>query len=946
MRGLILRVFIIVAVFVLTTCELDDVENIRAQMQTTYTVTFNGNNGSGTAPAAMTASSDSTITLPGAGSLTRSGHTFGGWNTNAAGTGTNYNAGSSYTVTDNVTLFARWNPLSTFTVIFNANGATSGTAPAAQTVNSGSSITLPGAGNLTRTGHNFGGWNTNAAGTGTNYAAGSAYIVTGTITLFARWNVSGPVNVPGANLTAKLSWLETNAASGNEYIIEVTANESIAPHVLSYSGRNNINITLRGAGTTRIVNLSVNGSLFTVGLGVTLFLENITLQGHSTNNASLVMLNRGSLVMNTGSIVTGNTQTFGSGGGVYIQDGGILTMTGGTISDNTASDGGGVYIVYNGTFIMDNGAIIGNTANGVGGGGVFVGSNGIFTINGGNISDNFAYNGGGVFARSDATFTMNNGIISNNISGNNGGGVSVYESVTFTMADGTISGNSASGSGGGVYIINTGTFNKTSGTIHGYSAGDNDSNVVKDAGSGAIINDHGHAVYVNDNIRRENTAGPGVNLYYNGNTNPPTYSGGWESVLTNTNDIGPYLAAQAGGTSTDNPVHLPLGLQLTETNWQNTLAAIDTAGKFVALDLTACTRSSSNTSGGLRSDGTFDPGSYYDNTFSNNRIVSITLPDAATSIAAWTDDDWIFMPPFSRFGALRKIEGKNIITIGDNAFGGTYYLTSVSFPQATSIGSLVFNNCHYLESISFHATATVSIDSFYACSSLSSFTLTGTGPLSTIENGRALVRNHTELVAYPSASGNIILDNITTISPYAFFNTRNLTSVSFPQVTSIGEYAFAVSLNLTSVYFPQVISISEYAFYNCHGLTSVEFPQVTSIGVRALHYTINLTSVVIPRILELKDNVFLRSNNLPLVITMGSVAPRVGINMISTESGSKSVTMRVPAGATGYGSIPATYTTDTTTNNWANAFRGKGWDGTNYLDGTVNSNITLNIVYQ
>jgi uncharacterized repeat protein (TIGR02543 family) len=40
--------------------------------------------------------------------LTRSGYTFGGWNTNADGTGTNYGAGSSYTVTGNVTLYARW----------------------------------------------------------------------------------------------------------------------------------------------------------------------------------------------------------------------------------------------------------------------------------------------------------------------------------------------------------------------------------------------------------------------------------------------------------------------------------------------------------------------------------------------------------------------------------------------------------------------------------------------------------------------------------------------------------------------------------------------------------------------------------------------------------------------------------------------------------------------
>jgi uncharacterized repeat protein (TIGR02543 family) len=41
--------------------------------------------------------------------LTRTGYTFGGWNTNANGTGTNYSAGVSYTPTGDITLYAKWN---------------------------------------------------------------------------------------------------------------------------------------------------------------------------------------------------------------------------------------------------------------------------------------------------------------------------------------------------------------------------------------------------------------------------------------------------------------------------------------------------------------------------------------------------------------------------------------------------------------------------------------------------------------------------------------------------------------------------------------------------------------------------------------------------------------------------------------------------------------------
>ena len=76
---------------------------------------------------------------------------------------------------------------------------------------------------------------------------------------------------------------------------------------------------------------------------------------------------------------------------------------------------------------------------------------------------------------------------------------------------------------------------------------------------------------------------------------------------------------------------------------------------------------------------------------------------------------------------------------------------------------------------------------------------------------------------------------------------------------------------------------------------------------------------------------------------MGPTASIVNTNTFINVTTAKSVTVRVPVGATGYGPIPATYTSDTTTQNWANAFRGMGWDGSAYMGGTVNGNITLTI---
>jgi uncharacterized repeat protein (TIGR02543 family) len=149
-----------------------------------YTVTFNTNSGSGTIPATQTINAGSSITLPSGSGLSRNGYAFNGWNTSSNGTGTNYNANTSYTPTSDITLYASW--LTTYTVTFNINSG-NGTTPAAQTIIAGSSITLPSGSGLTRSGCMFGGWNTNSSGTGTNYNASSSYTPTGNITLYARW---------------------------------------------------------------------------------------------------------------------------------------------------------------------------------------------------------------------------------------------------------------------------------------------------------------------------------------------------------------------------------------------------------------------------------------------------------------------------------------------------------------------------------------------------------------------------------------------------------------------------------------------------------------------------------------------------------------------------------------------------------------------------------------
>lgn len=76
----------------------------------TYQVSYDGNTHTGgTAPTDLTDyPAGTSVTVLGAGSLSKTGNTFVGWNTAADGSGTPYNAGGSFTISANTTLFAQW----------------------------------------------------------------------------------------------------------------------------------------------------------------------------------------------------------------------------------------------------------------------------------------------------------------------------------------------------------------------------------------------------------------------------------------------------------------------------------------------------------------------------------------------------------------------------------------------------------------------------------------------------------------------------------------------------------------------------------------------------------------------------------------------------------------------------------------------------------------------
>jgi hypothetical protein len=104
-----------------------------------------------------------------------------------------------------------------------------------------------------------------------------------------------------------------------------------------------------------------------------------------------------------------------------------------------------------------------------------------------------------------------------------------------------------------------------------------------------------------------------------------------------------------------------------------------------------------------------------------------------------------------------------------------------------------------------------------------------------------------------------------------------------------------------------------------------------------------LTTVNLPAATRIDSETFNSTGDKPLTVTLGATTPpSLGTDMFDSVSSPKSVTVIVPSGASGYGTTPANDTDD----NWGNAFRGKGWDGTNYLGGLVKTNVNLTIQTQ
>ena len=167
--------------------------------------------------------------------------------------------------------------------------------------------------------------------------------------------------------------------------------------------------------------------------------------------------------------------------------------------------------------------------------------------------------------------------------------------------------------------------------------------------------------------------------------------------------------------------------------------------------------------------------------------------------------------------------------ISNNAFHNCGTLTNITIPESIKfINYYAFNGCSNLMKVNYLGTIDQWAEIYFG---------------NTLANPLYYAKNlyiNNELVT------EVILTTATKISAYAFKSCSSLTSVTIGNsVTSIGEEAFYSCSGLTSVTLGNsVTSIGDSAFKNCTGLTSVTIGNsVISIGWNSFRDCSNLKTI-------------------------------------------------------------------------------------------------------
>jgi hypothetical protein len=207
-----------------------------------------------------------------------------------------------------------------------------------------------------------------------------------------RFEIAHAQNGDTVNFAPSLDGQTITLTSG-----ELDIGTAKQPRSIQIQGPGDSQLAVSGGGASRV---------FAVGVGSQVLLSGLTITGgigvHSEFGGGIS--NAGTLTV-SGCTVSNNSAQFGGG----ISNAGTLTVSGCTLSGNSATDGGGIYNY--GTAMITNSALFGNgNYSAAYGGGIYNGPNGTLTVSGCTVSNNDPggiYDAGGTLTVSNTTFSGN-----------------------------------------------------------------------------------------------------------------------------------------------------------------------------------------------------------------------------------------------------------------------------------------------------------------------------------------------------------------------------------------------------------------------------------------------------------------------------------------------------------------------------------------------------------
>jgi hypothetical protein len=263
------------------------------------------------------------------------------------------------------------------------------------------------------------------------------------------------INLAGAPATINF---DTMGVFASAQTITLTTGELSVGQSVTLIGTGVNQLTISGNVNSRIFNIFNSDKL------INFTASNLTIrdgkQFESTNDGGAIYNNGEALVLN--NVVLVNNSTAGSGGAIYSQ-GGTVNLTqvvgDGNSATGRAGTGGFLFINTGGTVSLAQSSITGNTSF-AGGGAFYIAGASTITLDRSTVANNHSLGnsfGGGFYMGAGTTLTASNTTISRNSASLSGGGIRL-SNVTITLDSCTVAENvarnrtpSGVSGGGGIY---------------------------------------------------------------------------------------------------------------------------------------------------------------------------------------------------------------------------------------------------------------------------------------------------------------------------------------------------------------------------------------------------------------------------------------------------------------------------------------------------------------